>query len=470
MTAWRRHWPRSWLWSALLLVGLLVLGLSPQPAAAETDLDAALRALRKEENPELRIKRIARLQRFDSLRAAKALAQAAREDPVLAVRLAAVKALSKNRAEKAEELLVGLVRFGGPMTVRRAIALEVRGRPKAFEELCEQLDNRRTPIEEAGLIVQTFGWFRDEQSLERLRKLATDPKAPLCAMALRAMFLRTDRRSKRVACLTRLMTTSRDEDTLLTLLDEADRLPDPRFVPAVERLQTYLEPTIRKAAAHTLRQIQVEEAAKKAEAARAAPGQKGKEGDRYAKPEDPPPPDQPLDEPPLRPRFDFVYVMDATGSAFMNIPVLRKRIAQEVELITELGASLRVGLIAYRRAGSAQDPVEVLPLTFDLRRVHKWLDALETRGVDNRGAAISAALHAALDQMDWRRRARRRVRLYADCRAANPETASAVVSIHYREEKTRTSVAYILRTRKSVPSELADLARLGGTGALELMK
>lgn len=153
----------------------------------------------------------------------------------------------------------------------------------------------------------------------------------------------------------------------------------------------------------------------------------------------------------------------------MNLPRLRRRIEKEVQQIMEFGGSVRVGIVAYRGRRALKEAGDVLPLTFDAKKIRTYLQALKTGGVDDRGAAIAEALHDALDRMDWRATAKRRVKVFADTGAHEPKRALANVSIHFRADRTRTSVAYILRTRTVVPPELAALARAGGTGTVELL-
>ena len=45
----------------------------------------------------------------------------------------------------------------------------------------------------------------------------------------------------------------------------------------------------------------------------------------------------------------------------------------------------------------------------------------------------------------------------------------AMLSLEVPDDRTRTRFTYIRRTRKSVPREYDELARLGGTGAMEVI-
>ena len=48
--------------------------------------------------------------------------------------------------------------------------------------------------------------------------------------------------------------------------------------------------------------------------------------------------------------------------------------------------------------------------------------------------------------------------------------ALAAVKLHFRADRTRTRVTYVLRTRSDVPPEYADVAREGGTGVPEVVR
>ena len=444
---------------------VFALMLAPPTARAGSDLDDALKALAGERDPAARLKLIKRLAANDGVRAAGALERLVRADPEVRVRVAAAHALGRSRAPKVDERIAGLVLFGGPLGVRRAVSAVLRRHPAAVEKLRERLQARRIEPLEATLILRAFGSLKDDATLTVLMQVAGTEDCSFCSSAIRSLAARTDNRAKRLTLLGRLLHRSRDPETVLSVLDAAAPVADAMMKPAALRLATSLEPRVRAAAQHLLRRI----AQVKAAAAAKPPAAKKGPEDRYAKPDAPPPGETVPPEPSLRDRYDLVYLLDATGSAHMNLPRLRRRIEREVEQIMELGASVRVGIVAYRGRRSPKTARDVLPLTFDTRKIRTYLRALKTGGVDDRGAAIGEALHDALDRMDWRATAKRRVKLFADTGAHEPRRALAKVSIHFRADRTRTSVAYILRTRTVVPPELAALARAGGTGTVELL-
>ena len=56
----------------------------------------------------------------------------------------------------------------------------------------------------------------------------------------------------------------------------------------------------------------------------------------------------PEHEPPVRGRYDMVYLLDATGSTGATLPMLRRKILDQLVLLGHLGSSVRVGVIAFR--------------------------------------------------------------------------------------------------------------------------
>ena len=75
-----------------------------------------------------------------------------------------------------------------------------------------------------------------------------------------------------------------------------------------------------------------------------------------------------------------------------------------------------------------------------------------------------------LDRMGWRWNASRCVHLIADSKCHDPRTAKLVVRVHFAADTTRTRVVYVLRTRRSIPDEMKEIARLGGTGVVEVLE
>jgi hypothetical protein len=260
----------------------------------------------------------------------------------------------------------------------------------------------------------------------------------------------------------------RDTEGVLQALDAVEpALAEGLRVP-IARHATSLDPPVREAAEHLLRLLGAEADDAPAPEPKAADPAEGER--RYAEPEggeDAPGDDR---EPSTRGRFDLVYALDVTGSAHASLPRLRERVLDEMELLQRVGGSVRVGIVAYRGGRSAQErarSVVVLPPAYDAHRVGAFLDALETGGVDDRGAAVAAGLAEALDRTPWRWNAVRIVQLFADSDVDDLPTASRTVAIHFRADGTRTRVAYVLRTRTRVPEGIEALAPLGGTGVVE---
>ena len=446
-------------WFAFCLAGCLLA--TPAASHAGSDLEKTLAALARSDDAQERLAQVARLVSIQGTRAAGALARLVHHDPAIEVRLGAARALGIIKAKNALDLLVEGVQTGGPLRVRTTLAKALRRHKGATQALLARLKSKRTTLLERGLVLRALGVFDDDETREVLQSRATSKQPYLRGEAIRALVMRSD--VKPGPFLVELLEKNQDADTLVTAIEAAEPVAGPDMRPALKRLETFLDPAIQEAATHLLERIRIAEALAKAKAEKPAPEPK----DRYHDPKGEPG-DGPNAEPVSRGRYDRVYVLDATGSTSTMMPFLRLRILREMDLLTEVGSSVRVGIIAYRGGRNAQQRargLDILPLTFDLGRVRTFMGGLRPKGVDNRGASVATALHEALDRMGWRPGARRMVKLIADSGIDDRKAACATVAIHYRADRTRTHVAYLLRTRSKVPPELTDLARHGGTGA-----
>jgi hypothetical protein len=294
-------------------------------------------------------------------------------------------------------------------------------------------------------------------TLEKLLELTEGDDAHLRGEALRALRSRPAARGRLVERLGKILRRSRGKESLLQALDLLEDLEDLAMLPLVERLGTFLEPEVRVAAGHLEEKLKHLAAVQRARRAVL-------EG--YGAP-------KPPSEPPARARFDLVFAVDVTGSTVVVLPDLKARIRREVELLERLGCSVRVGIVGYRfwKDISLKTPrAEVLPLTHDRERVEAFLAALKSRGPDSQGDDVANGLTQALARMGWRWNAHRSVALLADSPCHDPLGAKLVTAVHFRADRTRTRVLYVLRTRRSVPEEIRELARLGGTGLVELLE
>jgi len=445
---------------------LLLLLVLVRPATGGDDGRQALAALKSARTVADRLAAVRKLEVSGADRAASALATLVAEDPAIEVRVGAAHALGRTRAPRAEELLFERLVDGGPLAVRDAVAWALARKPNGARLVTAGLAQPRRTVLERGLLLGALAAFTDEGTRETLVTYARDPDPYLRTEAVRALCSRSDASDQRAALLGRLLAEAQDAETLLAVLDAAETLVSPAMRPALERLATYLEPAVADAARHLLRVLDARAAA---EAPPAAPP--GKD-DRYGTPRAPPPINPPSDVP-VRSRHDIVYILDATGSTVSTLPALLERIRREVDLLVEQGLNLRVGVIAYRGGHGASQRLgglDVLPLDYDPARVRAYLGGVEPGGVDDRGASVALALRFSLDRMGWRRGARRTVYLIADGPCENPADAIKRATVHYQAERTRTRVAYVLRTRGDVPDEYDRIAQAGGTGVAEVLE
>jgi hypothetical protein len=460
--------------STCLVLGVLLVTPGVGSVAAGPELDKVLSALGRAKDPKERLRHVRQLVALRGPRAASALARLVRSDPSVKVRVGAARALGLIQAENALELLLAQVRRGGVRAVRAAVGDAARRRPGSAKAMLKLLAQRGLPRLERGLVLRALGAFDDESTKESLRYALVDPDLFLRGEAARAVIQRARDLSARRAVLTKLLTTGRELDTLMPALDAASGALHPVMRPALARLRTFLDPPIKEAAEHLLDTLDAW-ALEGFE-----PGKAGKPGakdpdDRYGGGEgDPPtPPGYPTHVPPTRAAIDMVFVLDATGSTGAVLPSIKERVLHEMDLLRRVSGGLRVGVVIYRGGRGreiARRGFEVLPLTYDADLARDYVRAIEHGGVDDRGRLVGRALQEALDKFGWRWHATRTVQLYADTGCGDLDLAREVVATHYRADRTRTRIAYVLRTRSRMPEEYADLARLGGSGAPEAIK
>ncbi len=453
----------------------VILGLGAASAVANPDLKKIQSALASSADAAGRIAQVPRIVAIGGARAASLLSHLVSHDGDLRVRIEAAKGLGKIEAENATKLIVDHLEQGGTRGLRHALRTSLAARADGSTQALAAI-GKASDAGASVLLLHALQALRDQQSFDVLVQLVRSEREDLRMSAMTALVNRRDQDEKRLAVLARLLTEARATSDVLQLLDVLEGHLHATMKPALKRHASSLEPAVREAAEFLLRQLTIKQhMAAKAKAKRPAPV---KDPDsRYAKPkgdEDDETDDPPGDpDPQPKTRFDLVYAFDATGSARAGLPTLRERIRAEMDLLLRSGASLRVGVLAYRGGHSPEGRkrlMDVLPLTFDTARVLHFLETVEARGTDDRGAAVAPALREALDRMPWRWRARRTVQIFADSDVDDPQDAARVVRQHFQTDRTRTRIAYMLRTRTKVPRALHDLARLGGTAVVERMK
>lgn len=452
---------------AILCLGFCLPLLGGAPLLASPDLAKALNDLKRERDPERRQHLVRKLAALDGDRAAKALAEFVIEDPSAGVRISAARALARMKADDATNLLVGVARRGGPLAVRQAVGKALGRRRDGPAALRKALASGRSSRRDRALLLRVLGWTRRPEVEDDLRAWMQDADTHLASEAMRALLDLTSDEKKRRVLVKALLIAGRTPAQLMPALDAAGPLLDPSLERALRRAATFLEPCVKDAADHLLDALAALPAP--------APPPKAEPGpdDRYGTPEAPPTIDGPSPVPVTPGRSDIFYVLDATGSTDATLPALKERILRSMRTLQDAGMNARVGVLLYRGSRvreRARDPFEALPLTYDIEELRAWLDEVEPGGVDDRGLRLGQALENALARSAWRAGAARRVHLIADGPCGDIAVARRAVTIHYRADRTRTLVTYVARTRGDLPAGLEELARLGGTTAVELVE
>lgn len=458
------------------LLGLsLAAGVGAAPArswAGGDDLQVLRAGLAREVDGAQRAALMPRLAALGGRGAAETLARSVRTDMDPVARAAAARALGEIDADQALELLAGVLVEGGPRIVRDALARALARRDGGLARARKAVEDTGRREGERILWLEALFAFDDEASRSFLASQVVSPSPWVRGAAARALARREDGRAERLGALAQGLASAPDRESALQVLDAMESALEESLRPVLLQRAGGEDPFVRRSAARLVAMLDRARAAA-AEMAGQAPAPPAGGADRYAparRPEDEdlPPPRRGMP----RPQFDLVYALDVTGSTSTTIEHTLRRIREEVSLLVRLGSDVRVGVVGYRggRGVEARRQMDVLLPCFDPERIEAFLASIEPSGTDDRGAAVSVALSEALDRMAWRRQATREVRLVADSRCDDPQAATALAALHWRADETRTSVAYVLRTRPRIPAEFDDIAREGGGAPVEALR
>lgn len=443
----------------LAVVVLLALASA---AHGKDELQTLLENLGRTEDAGARRELVARLAQEPAVRAAERLRDLVRTDPDPSVRVAAAEGLGASPVREGLSFLMELVADGGPRGVRRAVARSI-ARRGGRGELAAALDRElaRSPerggpdLLGAGLRIEALAEDASLAAAMELERRARGKDVFVRAESLRALARHAAAREVVPRLLAELLAKHHDIDTVMAGLDVAESLAGPELREVVDVLGTFLEPEVQgavEAAQRRLTHLDAVEAAAKARR------------DGYGAPAAVPDPPAP------RPRVDIVYMFDASGSVCGHIDAIKKRIRREAQTLARTGCDFRLGLVAYRDKPPprGQWSTLTLPLTYDLAKAEKWIDAVGASGCGT-GSAMPDAFEAGLSRMGWRWGARRQIALISDSGAGASARASGIVRLHYLADHTRVDVWYLYRTRTQLPPDVAQLARIGG-GVVESLE
>ncbi len=104
--------------------------------------------------------------------------------------------------------------------------------------------------------------------------------------------------------------------------------------------------------------------------------------------------------------LDVVLVIDATGSMQHVIDEIKEHALALVDKIQALVPIARIGVVAFRDRGE-DFVVRWSDLSFHASKVKAFIEQLEAEGGGDWEEAVREALETAIDEMSWRRRAKR---------------------------------------------------------------
>jgi len=124
--------------------------------------------------------------------------------------------------------------------------------------------------------------------------------------------------------------------------------------------------------------------------------------------------------------LDVVLVLDSTGSMKWIITETKRKMARLIRVIKRLVPIARVGIVAYRDKGE-DFLTRKHPLTINIGRLQKFLDQLEAEGGGDPPEAVEEGLRVAIEEMRWRKKAKKVIILVGD---APPHEADLPRALH----------------------------------------
>ncbi|MBI2963948.1 MAG: VWA domain-containing protein [Deltaproteobacteria bacterium] len=118
--------------------------------------------------------------------------------------------------------------------------------------------------------------------------------------------------------------------------------------------------------------------------------------------------------------FDVVFLIDATDSMGFVIDTVKAQLANLVDTIRKLVPNARVGLVLYKDRGE-DFVVRKSDLTFHLDKLRSFIGNIQAGGGGDYEEAVMDGMKAAVQQIKWRKYARRVIVLVPSSQAHAPE-------------------------------------------------
>ncbi len=99
--------------------------------------------------------------------------------------------------------------------------------------------------------------------------------------------------------------------------------------------------------------------------------------------------------------LDVVIAMDTTGSMGWVIEEVQERIGELVDVVRGFVPKTRFGIVAYRDY-DASYVTKLQPLTYQKRKLHRFLDRLQAEGGGDVFEAVEAAIEESIDRAGFR--------------------------------------------------------------------
>lgn len=112
--------------------------------------------------------------------------------------------------------------------------------------------------------------------------------------------------------------------------------------------------------------------------------------------------------------LDVVFVIDATGSMGWLIDEVKERVQSLARWIRRLVPVTRFGVVVYRDRDDPEFVVRSRPLTLSIRKVRRFLDALEATGGGDIPESVDLGLREAIESAGWKSNSKKVIVILGD--------------------------------------------------------
>jgi len=165
--------------------------------------------------------------------------------------------------------------------------------------------------------------------------------------------------------------------------------------------------------------------------------------------------------------LDVVLTIDTTGSMGWVIEEVRDRIEELVEVVRGFVPKTRFGIVAYRDF-DASYVTKIQPLTYQVRKLHRFLEGLEAQGGGDVYEALEPAIVESIDKSGFRESAYRVIVVVGDA-PPHPESMLRLLKRVKRFRESGGVVTLLDVSLRSNPEVLRRIYGMESTSSGELI-